>query len=125
VEECGPCPVFASFTLAFALKLRKKHGKNISQVKKNLSEYSTRITTTLTRYKTYAHTRPHIIKSTPTHIHTLQNNYQAMERAIISHSKINRKKTLYLSIFNCPMNGFYLLKSKLVASNETDKFSCD
>jgi len=22
-----PCPVFASFTLAFALQLRKKHGK--------------------------------------------------------------------------------------------------
>jgi len=27
VEECGPCPVFASFILAFALQLRKKHGK--------------------------------------------------------------------------------------------------
>jgi hypothetical protein len=27
VEECGPCPIFASFTLAFALQLRKKHGK--------------------------------------------------------------------------------------------------
>ena len=27
MEECGPCPVFASFTLAFALQLRKKHGK--------------------------------------------------------------------------------------------------
>jgi len=26
-EECGPCPIFAGFTLAFALKLRKKHGK--------------------------------------------------------------------------------------------------
>ena len=26
--ECGPCPVFASYTLAFALQLRKKHGKN-------------------------------------------------------------------------------------------------
>jgi len=26
-EECGPCPVFASYTLAFALQLRKKHGK--------------------------------------------------------------------------------------------------
>jgi hypothetical protein len=26
-EECGPCPIFASYTLAFALKLRKKHGK--------------------------------------------------------------------------------------------------
>ena len=26
-EECGPCPVFASYTLAFALQMRKKHGK--------------------------------------------------------------------------------------------------
>jgi hypothetical protein len=25
VEECGPCPVFASITLAFALQVRKKH----------------------------------------------------------------------------------------------------
>ena len=24
--ECGPCPVLARFTLAFALQLRKKHG---------------------------------------------------------------------------------------------------
>jgi hypothetical protein len=27
VEECGPCPVFVSFTVAFALQLRNKHGK--------------------------------------------------------------------------------------------------
>jgi hypothetical protein len=27
VVECGPCPVFESFTLAFALQLKKKHGK--------------------------------------------------------------------------------------------------
>jgi len=27
VAECGPCPVFTSFTLAFALQLRKKHEK--------------------------------------------------------------------------------------------------
>ena len=26
-EECAPCLVFASYTLAFALQLRKKHGK--------------------------------------------------------------------------------------------------
>ena len=26
-EECGPCPVFARYTLAFALQLRIKHGK--------------------------------------------------------------------------------------------------
>jgi hypothetical protein len=27
IGKCGPCLVFASYTLAFALQLRKKHGK--------------------------------------------------------------------------------------------------
>ena len=31
-EEGGPCPVFASYTQAFALKLRKKHGKTSVRV---------------------------------------------------------------------------------------------
>jgi len=31
-EGCGPCPIFASFTLAFALQLRKKHGKTSVRV---------------------------------------------------------------------------------------------
>ena len=31
-EECGPCPVLACFTLAFALQLRKKHGKTSVRV---------------------------------------------------------------------------------------------
>jgi len=31
-EECGPCPVLASYTLAFALQLRKKHGKTSVRV---------------------------------------------------------------------------------------------
>ena len=34
VEECEPCPVFASFTLAFALQLRKKHGKPSVRLRK-------------------------------------------------------------------------------------------
>ena len=34
MEECGPCPVFASFTLAFALQLRKKQGKTSVRVRK-------------------------------------------------------------------------------------------
>ena len=45
--ECGPCPVLASYTLAFALQLRKMHGntsvrveKNLSQGRKNLSQGS-------------------------------------------------------------------------------------
>jgi len=55
VEECGPCPVFASFTLAFALQLRKKHGKTSVRVRKTSvrlrkpqSEYSIQITKTPT-----------------------------------------------------------------------------
>ena len=31
-EECGPCPVFASYILAFVLQLRKKHGKTSVRV---------------------------------------------------------------------------------------------
>jgi hypothetical protein len=33
-EECGPCPVFARYTLAFALQLRKKHRKTSVRVGK-------------------------------------------------------------------------------------------
>jgi hypothetical protein len=30
--KCGPCPVFASYALAFALQLRKKHGETSVRV---------------------------------------------------------------------------------------------
>jgi hypothetical protein len=30
--KCGPCPVFASYTLAFALQQRKKHGETTVRV---------------------------------------------------------------------------------------------
>jgi hypothetical protein len=32
LEECGPCLVSAGYTLAFALQLRKKHGKTSFRV---------------------------------------------------------------------------------------------
>ena len=32
LEECGPCPTFVGFTPAFALQLRKKHGKTSVRV---------------------------------------------------------------------------------------------
>jgi hypothetical protein len=32
MEEYGPCPILARFTLAFALQLRKKHGKTAVRV---------------------------------------------------------------------------------------------
>ena len=34
-EECWTCTVFAGFTLAFALQLRKKHGKTSVRVGKS------------------------------------------------------------------------------------------
>jgi len=32
LEDCGPCPVLASYILAFALQPRKKHGKTSVRV---------------------------------------------------------------------------------------------
>ena len=55
-EECGPCPVFASYTLAFALQLRKKHGKTsvktaeecqLVRWKKNIQNRTCSLTTRL------------------------------------------------------------------------------
>jgi hypothetical protein len=72
VEECGPCPVFASFILAFALQLKKKQGKTSVRLRKT-SEYSIHITQTLTHHKTHTHTpykHKHTHTHTNTHIHT-------------------------------------------------------
>jgi len=44
LEECGPCPVFASFTLAWTEEKAQKNlsqgKKNLRQVNKNLSQYT-------------------------------------------------------------------------------------
>jgi hypothetical protein len=65
-EECGSCPIFASFTPTFALQLRKKYGKISVRVDEELQ---------YTYYTLPKH--PHITKlqtHTHTHAHTLQNN---------------------------------------------------
>jgi len=61
MEECGPCPVFAGFTLAFALQLRKKHGKASVTVRK----------TSVTVQYMYYQKHPHITK--PSQTHTLKD----------------------------------------------------
>jgi hypothetical protein len=38
MEECGPCPVFASFYPGIFLTTEEKVRKNLSQGKKNLSQ---------------------------------------------------------------------------------------
>jgi hypothetical protein len=40
VEECGPCPVFASFYPGICLTTEEKARKTLSQGKKNLSKLS-------------------------------------------------------------------------------------
>jgi len=51
-EECGPCPVFASFTLAFALQLKKKHRKTSVRVAEERQ---------LARWKQYIQTGTYVI----------------------------------------------------------------
>jgi hypothetical protein len=73
VDECGPCPVFASFTLAFALQLRKKHGKTSVRLRK------TSVRVQYTYYQnthTLQNQQTHIHYNLPshTHTHTLQTN---------------------------------------------------
>ena len=58
VVEGEPCPVFESFTLAFALQLRKKHGKTSVRLRKT----SVRVQYTYYQKKKNLHT------------YTLQNN---------------------------------------------------
>jgi hypothetical protein len=70
LEECGPCPIFASFTPAFALQLGKKHGKSSVRVAEEW-QYTYYILPKhphITKLKTHTHTHTH------TYIHTLQNN---------------------------------------------------
>jgi hypothetical protein len=38
MEECWPCPVFANYTLAFALQLRETHGKTSVKVAKEIQK---------------------------------------------------------------------------------------
>jgi hypothetical protein len=57
LEECWPCPVFANYTLAFALQLREKHGKTSVRVAKEIQ--SMPIIKTPTHYKTHPYTRTH------------------------------------------------------------------
>jgi hypothetical protein len=64
VEKCWPCPVFANFTMAFALQLRKKHGKTSVRLRKNLIQSTVYI---LPKH-------PHITKPSQTH-KTLTNKH--------------------------------------------------
>ena len=71
MEECGPCPVFASFTLAFALQLRKKHGKTSVRVRKT----SVRVRKTSVRVQNLSQGKKNLSQSTKPQSHVI--NYQS------------------------------------------------
>ena len=71
---CGPCPVFASFTLAFALQLRKKHGKTSVRVRKTsvtLRKTSVTVQRPQSQYKNLSHSTVYILPKRPTHYKAL------------------------------------------------------
>jgi hypothetical protein len=39
LEECGPCPIFACFTLAFALLLRKNQKEEEEEEKNKKNDF--------------------------------------------------------------------------------------
>jgi hypothetical protein len=57
LEECWPCPVFANYTLAFALQLREKHGETSVRVTEEIQRMH--IIRTPTHYKTHLYTHTH------------------------------------------------------------------
>ena len=80
LEECGPCPVFANFTLAFALQLRKKHGKTSVRLRKT----SVRVQYT---YYQNTHTLQNLPTYTYTHTHTLAHTHTPTQTHSPTHNQ--------------------------------------
>ena len=79
VEECGPSLVFANFTLAFALQLRKKHRKTSVRVRK---------TSVRVQYTYYQNTHTFQNLRVRTHTHTLQNNIKPLQYTCSGRNRI-------------------------------------
>jgi hypothetical protein len=102
VENCGPCPVFASFTLAFTLQLRKKHEKTSVRLRKtSVREQYTyyQNTHTLENPHKHKHYKPPPPTHTHTHTHILQNNikppqYKLKQNAHRKSNKMGRKNRM-------------------------------
>jgi hypothetical protein len=53
IWKCGPCPVFASYTLEFALQLRKRHGKTSVTVVEKCPDIPVEVVQYTFTYKQY------------------------------------------------------------------------
>jgi len=103
VEECGPCPVFTSFTLAFALQLKKKHWQTSVRVRKisvRLRKSSVRVQCT---YYQNTHTNTHITKLTHTHTKThITKQYKTATVQIKTNTVQDIPKWNSHNIIKCP-----------------------
>jgi len=99
VEECGPCPVFASFTLAFALQLRKKHGKTSVRLRKtSVKVQYAYYKNTHTLQNPHKHTHYKTRSYTHTRIHTLQNNIKPPQYKLKQNEYRESNSTLFLML---------------------------
>jgi len=71
MEGCEPCPVSASFTLAFALQLRKNHGKISVRVRKT----SVRLRKTSVRVQFIYYQNTHTLQNSHKHTHYKTHTY--------------------------------------------------
>jgi hypothetical protein len=115
VEECGPCPVFASFTLAFALQLRKKHGKTSDKVRKP----SVRVQYT---YYQNTHTLQNLHKHTHTHTHIhITKQYKTTTVQIKTNTLQDIPKWNSHNIIKCPQ---YKVTLMYIAPLPTRNITC-
>ena len=110
VKECGPCPVFASFTLSFALQLRKKHGKTSVRVRK--TSVRLRKTSVRVQYQdihalqnphkhTHYKTQTYILQNTNIHITKHKHTHYKTQTYILQNTNIHitkHKHTHYKTI---------------------------
>jgi hypothetical protein len=96
VKECGPCPVFASFTLAFVLQLRKIHGKTSVRVRK--TSVRLRKTSVRVQYTYYQHT--HTLQNPHTHTHTHYKTHTYTHTHTHTHITSNIKHKIVTLNFN-------------------------
>jgi hypothetical protein len=97
VEECRTCPDFASFTLAFALQLRKKHGKTSVQVRKtSVRLRKTSVKVQYTYYRKHPLIRTHA--HTHTHTHTLQSNIKPPQYKLKRNTYRESNNTYFLML---------------------------
>jgi len=87
VEECGPCPVFASFTLAFVLQLRIKHGETSVRVRKTLSQVKKNLRVQYIYYQKHTHAHAHTHTRACAHMRACAHTHAHTPTCVCTHPR--------------------------------------